>query len=82
MPPCILRLEPDGCQIAVEVEDRADKASVLKVRACAFTIQYFHFTHKVLAFKGLIHMFSPTSCLQSQMSTRVFRRHLRESSKG
>ena len=32
MPPCILRHEPDGCQIAIEVEDRADKASALKVR--------------------------------------------------
>jgi hypothetical protein len=33
VPPCIkARAEPAGCQIAVEIEDRADKASVLKVR--------------------------------------------------
>jgi len=32
VPPCIKpRAEPAGCQIAVEIEDRADKASVLKV---------------------------------------------------
>ena len=32
VPPCIkARAEPAGCQIAVEIEDRADKASVLKV---------------------------------------------------
>ena len=32
VPPCIKpRSEPAGCQIAVEIEDRADKASVLKV---------------------------------------------------
>ena len=35
VPPCILRRDPDGCQIAVEVEDRADKASVLKARPTA-----------------------------------------------
>ena len=33
VPPCIkARAEPAGCHIAVEIEDRADKASVLKVR--------------------------------------------------
>lgn len=31
VPPCILQHEADGCQIAIEVEDRADKASMLKV---------------------------------------------------
>ena len=31
VPPCILQHESDGCQIAIEVEDRADKASMLKV---------------------------------------------------
>ena len=36
VPPCIKpRAEPAGCQIAVEIEDRADKASVLKVGSYA-----------------------------------------------
>ena len=35
VPPCIKPCaEPAGCQIAVEIEDRADKASVLKVGCC------------------------------------------------
>lgn len=33
VPPCIVHVEPEGCQIALEVEDKATKPDIIKISA-------------------------------------------------
>ena len=61
VPPCIGSVEPDGCQIALEVEDKATKPDIVKISADSVriaivtSVSHDHANEEILEFMGKVY---------------------------
>lgn len=60
VPPCIMYVEPEGCQIALEVEDKATKPDIIKISADSVriaiisSVSHDHANEEILEFMAKV----------------------------